>query len=515
MRPLRCAAVLAMLVLCGTDLYITGRAGPAPTIAVDQRGAAAPPATQTTNPNSAPTEAGTGAISGVVIDGTTKAPLAGVVVYLGPPMHGPPGAPIRQLTDGKGRFVFRGLPAHNGYFINASKPGYFDGHYGRGSSGALGARITLIDGQWFGEANLTMWRPAAINGRVVDQRNEPVVGVFVRVITKALVAGRHHLMTGNTATTDDRGMYRLANLAPGAYLVQVPSVQSSMPATVRMPPPRGGGPASPVDPTAGLSAIEFEAGNRLAIGRGYVTPLPPENGRARAYPPTFYPGATALSGAVELNLSYGDDRDGIDIRLEPAPTFRVTGRLDGPLDAIGSMPVRLVPIGLEDLGDGSEAATTITTEAGLFTLLNVPPGAYTLDARRSITQFESRPGVSTTRSLPSPTGLPVTGMSAGAVLSAPTGTSMSTRTLPGPGTHWARVAVSVDRTDIRDLVVPLRQAVTMRGRFVWESERPPGSSTGLRMEPASGTPSLGMPRVTTSPTSTRSRSKDYCLANTS
>jgi hypothetical protein len=86
-------------------------------------------------------------------------------------------------------------------------------------------------------------------------------------------------------------------------------------------------------------------------------------------------------------------------------------------------------------------------------------------------------------------------------MSAATGTSMTTRTLPGSGTHWARVAVSVDRTDVRDLVVPMRQAVTMRGRLVWEGTPLNSPGISLRMEPASGAPSLGMPRMTTSPAS--------------
>src|SRR5690349_11304912 len=69
---------------------------------------------------------GTGAISGVVTDATTKKPIAGVTVYLGPPNRGPVGQPVQQVSDAQGRFVFRDLPPSDAYFINATKPGYFD-----------------------------------------------------------------------------------------------------------------------------------------------------------------------------------------------------------------------------------------------------------------------------------------------------------------------------------------------------------------------------------------------------
>jgi hypothetical protein len=461
---------------------------------LDQRGAAPPAPPPPPNPNLAPTDAGTGSISGVVIDGTTKAPLPGVVVYLGPPQHGPPGAPLRQLTDAKGRFIFRGLPAHSGYFINASKFGYFDGHYGRGSSGALGARIALTDGQWFSDANLTMWRPAAINGRVIDQLGEPVVGIYVRVLTKILVAGREQLAAGPVATTDDRGVYRIANLAPGRYVVQVPSVQATLPTVVQTVPLKPGMPPPP-DPTTTLPTLEIVRGSRLALGT-YATPLPPENGRTSAYPPTFYPGATSFSSATVFELSHGEDRTGIDVRLDPVPTFIVAGRLDGPPEALANLLLRLMPAGLEGLGDGSEVATALAGADGAFTFLSVPAGTYTLEARRTMAQFESRALIGVSTSLPRPPGLQFAGGGGGSVLSAPSGTSMTSRSFAGGDEYWGKLSLAVEGADLRDVVVPLRRAVTMRGRIVWEGIKPPMGIPVLRLEPANGNPALGQPRTT-------------------
>lgn len=130
----------------------------APTATTAQ--SATPQSAAPLNPNVAPVEAGTGAISGVVTDAVTKAPLQGAVVYLGPASHGPPDAPLRQMTDARGRFVFRRLPAFNGYVISVSKFGYFDGVYGRGATGTtLPGRIVLREGEWFSQADIALMKP--------------------------------------------------------------------------------------------------------------------------------------------------------------------------------------------------------------------------------------------------------------------------------------------------------------------------------------------------------------------
>ena len=82
-----------------------------------------------------------------------------------------------------------------------------------------------------------MWKHGVIAGTVVDEAGEPVVGVAVRALIKDVVAGRTRY--GNmevipelvpTATTDDRGMFRLSQLMPGTYVVLVPSTQTTVPA---------------------------------------------------------------------------------------------------------------------------------------------------------------------------------------------------------------------------------------------------------------------------------------------
>jgi hypothetical protein len=74
--------------------------------------------------NPAADVAGTGAISGIVVDRATNQPVAGVLVELGPRIPAISDQSRRQLTDSKGRFIFSRLAPYAGYSLSASKAGY-------------------------------------------------------------------------------------------------------------------------------------------------------------------------------------------------------------------------------------------------------------------------------------------------------------------------------------------------------------------------------------------------------
>ncbi len=173
----------------------------------------------------------TGAISGVVTDGATGELIAGATVsFWSFDTHDPRSYEHSMLTDPKGRFVFLRLPTTDGCNVYASKSGYADG--GLGLDPKFGkAAMALKQGEWVPNVTLTLWRNGGISGRVVDELNEPVVGIPVRALRVILVAGMPHVAAGPTGTTDDHGVYRIASLPPGKYLVMVPSVQSSVPAS--------------------------------------------------------------------------------------------------------------------------------------------------------------------------------------------------------------------------------------------------------------------------------------------
>lgn len=452
-----------------------------------------------------PAPAFDGAISGVVVDGSTGAPVADAIVAItqGGSTALPPGYQSRQLTDAKGRFVFLNLPSDGSFLIMTAKFGYLDGGYGRDSAPTDPLRsIAIAKGAWVGNLRAPVWRPAVISGTVRDEGGEPQVGVLVRTLARIRVAGRDELAAGPITITDDLGRYRLAGLLPGRYVVQVPSMQMSVPAGTRV---------SAAATNVPEGAVEIDDSTRLVIGR-YPLPPPSVNGRARAYAIAFHPAAARPGEAAVIDLQFGDDRQGIDVTLTPVPAFRVSGVVEGPADALTNLTVRLLPTGMENLGLGGEAATALVSPGGTFTFLNVPAGTYVLDAPVTFNGFTMSSG-------PSMSGGSV-GSRGEAQLPTPpprSGYSMSGRSTDVPEAMLtmhdfrgamgakvpafsARMSVAVTG-DIDGVAVKLRPGVSLRGRLSVDSDpakplpKPPMFAPFL--DPAGGEPALGQPGATT------------------
>src|SRR5262249_27848279 len=105
---------------------------------------------------------GTGAISGVITDAISGAPLpyATVTISVG---NGRTSVArtSRELSDSRGRFLFTKLSASDDYHLVASAPGYFDARYGQTSLRDANTPITLGDGQWVSNANIGLWKGGA------------------------------------------------------------------------------------------------------------------------------------------------------------------------------------------------------------------------------------------------------------------------------------------------------------------------------------------------------------------
>jgi hypothetical protein len=420
---------------------------------------------------------GTGAISGVIRSVATGQPVPAAVVSI----QGGSGIFLargnqRQLTDALGRFVFRDLPVGRGFRVRVSRTGFIDAEFGQAVPFGPAAIIDLANGQWFNRADVLMWKPGAISGRVVDEHGDPAVGVFVRVLAQQMIAGQIRLLAGAIGITDDRGEYRLAGLLPGRYLVVVPSVQAAVPYDLPLTRAGSNRPGAALemqlmfsdlsDSTRLDAALDPDPSTRLIVGN-YLTPPPPVNGRAQTYPMTFHPNVVTTAGALVIELGAAEDRRGVDIALRPVPAARVGGRVDGPVDQAAGLVLRLLPGGLEELGTGSEAATTVVGADGRFTFLNVPAGTYTIDARRGITElrFES---AAARVPLPGTPGAVVQGASSGSLTIGPPGTGFATAGDLTADRSWTRMSITVGGDDFDNVIVPLHAGITLRGRLIFE-----------------------------------------------
>lgn len=459
-------------------------------------GPAAPPGAST-----APPPPATGVITGTVTDAATGAPISGAVVYLNREIRDSVSfRQARQLTDSKGRFAFVEVPPSDSYLVSAGQFGYFDGgSSASGEPGTIYRTIALADGQWLTDQRVTLYRPAGVSGMVTDETGEPLAGIYVRVLARISVAGRFHLASGPSATTDDRGVYRIGNLPPGQYIVAVPGVSQSvqtadLPAGVGGPGGNtmmsGGIQAPGYTVAAPEAALDLGATTRLLLGR-FAVPPPPHDGRVFVYPMAFYGGGD-LARAVPLDLKLAEERSGLDIKLEPAATTTISGAVQGSPESLARLTLRLLTAGLEDTGEGNEAATAAVAADGSFAFFGVTPGNYVIEAPAFIGEYLLNSSIFGGRP---PTRLSG-GASSGPVPAGPAGTQFMRGRSRTDNSTFARVPITVATRPLTGVVVTLKAAASISGTIALDMDpgqpgaKPPTYSV-MRAEPANGVPSLG------------------------
>ncbi len=300
----------------------------------------------------------------------------------------PPSLSVMTTTDGY--FVFRNLPA--GLFTAATRAyGYLNNDFPPNV-------VEVRDSPKPTEFQLRVWKYAAIGGRVVDERGEPVTGIPVSALRR--VASGTGLLLRRVATgmTDDRGVYRISQLEPGDYVAGVLSTTTTLPVSV----------AAALNPSAAnrttYSAMRSEliqSGFARTYGcpecisnsheghhvGGFVlqrpgTPLPPApDGRPLGFANTFYPGTSRARDAIVVPLGSGESRADLDLSVQLTPSVTVAGVLTGPEGPMKHMMLSLVPPGtdLNEFEPGG-VATAITDNEGVFAFLAITPGEYTLSS---------------------------------------------------------------------------------------------------------------------------------------
>ena len=455
-----------------------------------------------------PEARGSGLVVGQVVDASTAKPIGGATVTISsgapvisvlptgeavvtnPTMSGAAGgAPRQVMADAQGRFMFREL-AKGRYTFRTMAPGYLAGGLGqtRPTGGQQAVELTS-DSEKVGDLIVRMWKSATISGSVVDEGGEPVIGVAVRAIRRTLAGGRPRLAFGTTGTTDDRGIYRIPNLTPGDYFVGVISTYSTMPSaiseaylqammsgaslqsndTYRELSSSGAPSPSMSGFRVGELTLQASSAGRGGTGSGGVAPAPGDDGRVQIYPTVFYPAGRALAEATLLTLGSGEDRRGIDLHLTLMPAVRVSGTVVGPDGPVRNMGVRLLAPGAEDFAVDSslDAAAGATDGTGAFTLLAVPPGAYTLKVLRVPRVLSTSANTMTTVEVMGPNGM-IMGMSSSGPSTAPP------PPIPTDPTLWGTMPVVVGESDLTGLAVQMRTGLRVSGRleFIGTRDKP-------------------------------------------
>jgi hypothetical protein len=322
-------------------------------------------------------------IVGRVVDASSGRPIAGAIVSLNggvvltPATAADPrslgNTRARAMTNASGQFVFRRL-LEGRFVLTATRPGYAEGAYGRRKPGGTPGSLVLALGERAGDVVIPMWRNGSITGSVVDEAGEPLMGVQVRVFSRRYVAGRPRLTQGPTVQTDDRGVYRVASLAPGEYLVGFVAREISLPIEIAE---MSRAPMNTNDPKMRALALERSSLGGMVgypgmpgvvpvggVVRGIDTngPVPPSASDGTAmfiYPTQFYPGVPGVARAAVVTLASGQERENVDFALRPVTRIegvrrrRRARRPDGEHRAaagvgVGRFPKRSRSVGHDD-----------------------------------------------------------------------------------------------------------------------------------------------------------------------
>ena len=328
------------------------------------------------------------AVAGRVIDGVTQRGASGALVTLSPLEQRPGLQPKQVLADAEGRFVFQNVSLSTRHRLVAAARGYL-------SSTRYGRRREVIVPTGSGTVLLTVWPPARISGRVVNQKAEGIAGLDV--VAMSLGGGDSRNETLQLASTDEDGQYTFRNLTPGEYIIALPSSRTTVAAVTRQAFDVAAAGQSTTEEAQFLLRQLTGSGATVLLGAkgvvagdyqlipgagGYAATRVASDGGALVLEPLFYGNSRSLASATPIALRLGEARDGLNLQATLVRGRTVRGRLVGPPTRVGFMGIKLRPVDNDhrEYQAVLEVASTISRPDGSFTILGVPAGTYTLSA---------------------------------------------------------------------------------------------------------------------------------------
>ena len=243
--------------------------------------------------------------------------------------------PRVAITDAGGRYTIQKLPAGQ-YIVQASASG-FAPQYHRQRPNSPPPPVPVTTGQRVTGVDVELPLAGVIVGRILDEDKKPFVGASVDALVSRMENGQPTLVSLATATTDDRGDFRLVGLPEGQYYV------------------------SAFDPA--FAEVGDETG-----------PL--------RYTATYYPGVVFVEQAERVTVRAGVEPESqILFALKIVRPALVSGLIATPdKRQLISGAVIMAPIHGEGLAAVPSDDVRINPD-GRFTFRNVAPGGYQIRAR--------------------------------------------------------------------------------------------------------------------------------------
>ena len=263
--------------------------------------------------------------------------LAGVQVRIFSIPGGTEDRAYGALSDREGRFSIGGMQPGTYAFLG-EKPGYVAIRKDASSV----PNLTVKAGEHKTDLKVELAARSTISGRVLDEYGDPMQSVSVQAKLVSPDAPAALLLAAESASTDDRGEYRLL-VGPGRFRVQAALY--------------------------GMTRSETRTDGTAPVN----------------YSPTFYPGTPVADRATPVEVVAGADVRGIDIRMSGAAAagpassgFTVEGIVTGLPEGV---PAPYVYLEFTEPGQGAGSTQSAANSKFRFAIPISPRGAYKLFAR--------------------------------------------------------------------------------------------------------------------------------------
>jgi hypothetical protein len=251
------------------------------------------------------------------------------------------------MTDMEGAFQMTGV-GPGSYYVDVQMPGYISPlrsvtpadltDAGAAAQARVRAKVQVVtlNGNDTARADVTVERGAALSGIVRFDDGSPAANISVNASLSTDALGLQAFPGAGgfagSGRTDDRGVFRIAGIPPGEYLV---SANVLLPAT--------------------------------AVGRD---PVPLPGGNLTVYSPS----TLRRADAAKFSAGIGDERNGVEITVPLRGLHSVSGRLSGTQSGARGRVL------LRDKEDGSMVRIGSIAQDGTFRIDAVMDGNYTVEA---------------------------------------------------------------------------------------------------------------------------------------
>jgi hypothetical protein len=236
------------------------------------------------------------------------------------------------VTDSDGRYSLERLPAGT-VTVEFRRTGFVSLQWGQTQISQPGRALVLREGDNVTRIDIALTRGGAITGTIVDEFGEPEENIAVRALHLRGEDERAIAIDAGTVQTDDRGRYRFFGLLPGRYIVGT------------------------------------KATSELA-----------DAGTGRGYPPAYFPGTVEIASASQIDVNDSQERQWTDFARVPTRVATITGvALNSKTDPVTD---RVILVASQRSGAviAETQGADVNTINGMFTIPNVAPGDYVLQA---------------------------------------------------------------------------------------------------------------------------------------